>query len=174
MIKTSYPALPTVPYQHTEVPMDQVIAYIETLNYVQSVKCAVYVIFRNEGANGTAGINNNYIGLQTDSNKWDDFTTSKIAGNVVKVENGTGRTRVFAAFATWKDSVDILAKKVIGRGLYVGGFSHPYANMKVLTEADFATAYYREWVTGDKKAIPGPAMVANLTVMYNQAMGHFK
>lgn len=118
---TNYQNLPTVQYQHTEVSMDDVIAYLQSLEFVAEVKRATYIIFRNESANGTAGINNNFIGLQTDGSRWPDGISAKIIGNVPKTENGTGHLRVFAAFASWKDSVDILVNRVIGRGLYIGG-----------------------------------------------------
>lgn len=171
---TNYQNLPTVQYQHTEVSMDDVIAYLQSLEFVAEVKRATYIIFRNESANGTAGINNNFIGLQTDGSRWPDGISAKIIGNVPKTENGTGHLRVFAAFASWKDSVDILVNRVIGRGLYIGGLAHPISNMKINGVEDFATAYDREWVTGKKNAVPPPALIANIKVMYSQAAGHFK
>jgi len=45
-----------------------------------------------------------------------------------------------------------LFDKVGSRGLFVGGFAHPFAKMQVESDDDWALAYWREWVQGDANA----------------------
>ena len=69
-VKNFYPTLPILPYQKTLVVMSDVIAYLQSLPIDKEVKRSCYIIFRNESSNGKSGINNNYIGFQSDSGKW--------------------------------------------------------------------------------------------------------
>ena len=103
MTVNKYPELKEVPYKKTSVSMDDVVAYIKQSNYSSDVKRACYVIFRNESFNGNSGINENYIGVQADNMKWDDYVSSKIIATCIQPENMTGKVRRFACFNSFKD-----------------------------------------------------------------------
>lgn len=173
-VKNVYPEKPEIPYKKTSVPMADVIAYLQSLELVAAVKIAAYIMFRNESANGKSGVNNNYAGIQADNSRWAEKFDKKIVGTSVKVENMTGKERRFAAFDSWKTSVDFLIDRVISRGLYVGGYAQKIAKMQVQDTAGFARAYYKEWVTGNKNAEPDADTLAGIKSMYRQGADLFK
>lgn len=172
-MRNAYPDLPEMPYTRTSVNMDDVIQYIKDSPYSVEVKRSVYIIFRIESANGRSGVNNNYIGLQADGNKSSSKVSQHIIGTCVKNENMTGKQRRFACFDSWKDSVDILEYQVVNRGLFVGGIATPYSKMKVNSVTDLATAYAREWVYGDTKAVPTKDALNTFMSIYKQAAQKF-
>ena len=172
-VHNAYPELPELAFARTTVAMADVVTYISNMAIGTPIKRAAYVIFRNESAAGQKGINNNYIGLQADGQRLEDRWTPFIAGTCVHPENMTGRLRRFICFRDWKTCIDILSEKVGSRGLYVGGFAHPYANMQINTDDDWPLAYWREWVLGDGAApIPAPDK-ASLLQQYAAAVGVF-
>ncbi|MGE7777391.1 hypothetical protein ACQKLP_21915 [Chitinophaga sp. NPDC101104] len=168
-MKNAYPEKPELLYQRTSVEMGLVVAYIKSLNVPKEIKCAAYVFFRIESANGKSGVNNNYAGIQADGARWPAEFDSKIAGTSLKKENGTGNLRRFVCFHRWEDSVDFTVNNAQRRGLFVGGQTWRIVKMAVQTVEDLCTAYKREWVTGNAKYLPGPAEVASFSSMYNQA-----
>jgi hypothetical protein len=172
-VHNAYPELPEIPFARTTVPMAEVISYISGTTVPTAVKRACYVIFRNESAAGQKGINNNYIGLQADGGRQSEKWTPFIAGTCVHAENMTGRLRRFVCFRDWRTSVDILAEKVALRGLYVGGYAHPYANMQINSDSDWPLAYWREWVQGDSHAQIPAAENHNLLSQYAAAVDIF-
>jgi len=150
--------------------MDSVIAYIKTLEVPLEVKRATYLIFRNEGANGTAGVQNNYIGLQSDGDKFPNKYSVHFTGYCIENENLTGKARGFLCFDSWKASVDILSDEIATRGLYIGGkINSPYVSFTDVTEANFCQAYEDLWVYGNKDYKPTKIEVSDFTSMYNQA-----
>ena len=151
-VHNAYPELPVLSFERTTVAMSDVVQYIAGAAITVPVKCACYVIFRNESGAGRKGVNNNYIGLQADGGRQAEKWTPHIAGTCVHAENMTGRLRRFVCFRNWSTCADILFEKIDQRGLYVGGYAHPYANMQIDTENDWPLAYYREWVKGDGQA----------------------
>lgn len=163
-----------VPYQRTTIDMGNVIAYMQGLSTPTEIKRAAYIIFRNESANGSSGINNNYLGVQADSGRWPEKFTPAIVGVVDKKENGTGNERLFVAFSAWQNSVDFMVDRVISRGLYVGGYAHLVAKMQINTPMDLAYAYTRDWVTGNRAAAPSGQALQNFLSMYTQSTIHFK
>lgn len=172
-VHNAYPELPELAFERTSVGMSDVEAYLSSVHAAPAVKRACYVIFRNESARGTKGINNNYIGLQADGGRQSEKWTPFIAGTCVHAENMTGRLRRFVCLRDWRTCIDILVEKVSLRGLYVGGYAHPYANMQVNTEHDWPLAYWREWVKGDSHAsIPDDEMNSLLT-QYELAASKF-
>ena len=173
-MNNAYPNLPEIPYKKTTISMNDVSAYIADSPYIPEVKRACYVIFRNEGANGNSGVNNNYIGLQTDGNKSDDFVSAKIVATSVENENMTGKSRRFACFNSFKDSIDIIEHDVVNRGMFIGGHAHPYSNMDVKNPQDLAIAYWKEWVEGDSKSVPDAEFIKDFVSMYNQSISKFK
>jgi hypothetical protein len=172
-VKNSYPEKSVLPYRKTAVPMKDVIDYIYSLPVELEVKRATYIIFRIESANGSKGINNNYIGCQADGGRWQTKFDAMIAGTVVLKENGTGRERRFVAFRDFRASVDFLADRVKARGLYVGGTTHKILTMHVPTPKDLCRAYYKEWVRGSEIAEPPALVLQNFLSMYQQAALHF-
>jgi hypothetical protein len=171
--KNAYPDKAVVKYQKTTVNMNEVITYINSLSIPVEVKRATYVMFRNESANGTKGINNNYCGFQADSHRWDKQFDNLITGTVELHENTTNNLRRFLALKDFKACIDMLSFKVQDRGIYVGGNTHLITKMEVKTPADFVRAYKVEWVTGDANAHPSNQEMANLLSMYKQAQFYF-
>lgn len=173
-LHNAYPEKPVVPYLHTTVDMNDVILYMKTTPIVYPVEVlrSSYVIFRNESANGADGINNNYVGMQADGNRWDDQWTSKIVGVVDLLEN-KGRERLFCALDNWHDSVDLLLSEVLSRGIFIGGETNYITHVEVQDESGLVTAYYREWVRGNATVVPPADVLASFYSMYAQAVEHF-
>ncbi|MEJ0015733.1 MAG: hypothetical protein WDN25_04055 [Acetobacteraceae bacterium] len=172
-MKNSYPELPVLAFRRTSVAMADVIAHLAGLPVPTEAKRSAYVMFRNESANGAKGINNNYVGAQADSGRWPAAFDARIVGTVAIAENGTGRPRIFVAFRSWTDSVELLIDRVLQRGLYVGGRTHKVITMAVASKRDLARAYHKEWVTGSATAEPGTEAVSSFLSMYDQAVRLF-
>jgi len=172
-VRNAYPELPVLTFERTSVAMADVVRQISSAAVTVPIKRAAYVIFRNESGNGRKGINNNFIGLQADGNRVEDKWIPFIIGTCVRAENRTGRRRRFVCFENWTTSVDFLADKVSARGLYVGGYAHEYAKMKVETDDDWPLAYWREWVKGSRTARIPRAKKDGLLSQYRDAIGHF-
>ena len=163
-IANFYPELPEVQYQKTTVEMGAFIETLKSYNIPVAVKIAAYVMFRNESANGKSGINNNYLGVQADNARWPAFMDASVNGTVVLPERMTGHDRRFLSFTSFKGNIDFLIDRVTNRGLYVGG-SGKY---KIDNAADWVSAYWKSWVTGNANAVPPPDEKAGLLSMYGQ------
>jgi hypothetical protein len=172
-IKNAYPELPELEFAKTSVAMTDVVTYMSSTAVKTEIKRAGYVMFRNESGNGKKGVNNNYVGLQADGGRLPDKWTPFIAGTCVLAENKTGKLRRFVCLKDWKTSVDILFDRVGSRGLFVGGFAHPHANMQVNSDDDWPLAYYREWVKGDGTAKIPPGDKNSLLSLYKDAVKKF-
>lgn len=98
MIKNAYPELPEMPYRRTSVEMPYVVAFARTLvgKYPTGAIVMAYAMFRNESANGTRGVCNNYGGVQADLVRWTDLP-GKPVGTCVKLDSG-GKDRRFLCF----------------------------------------------------------------------------
>ena len=172
-VRNAYPELPVLPFARTNVAMAAVVDYLSATAAAVPVKRAAYVIFRNESAAGRKGINNNYIGLQADGGRQADKWTPSFAGTCVHAENMTGKLRRFICFKDWQACIDILCEKIGLRGLYVGGYAHPYANTQIKTDDDWPLAYWREWVEGDGAAQIPAADKNGLLAQYQVAVSAF-
>jgi len=172
-MKNSYPEKPEVKYQKTTVEMGAVVAFLQSLQIPVEIKRSVYIIFRNESANGSKGLNNNYAGVQADSGRWPAKWDDEIIGTVSKTENGTSKVRLFVAFRAWQDSINFLIDRVQDRGLYVGGYARLVAKMNITTATELAIAYKRDWVKGLRGYNPTEEEVANFLSMYKQAQKIF-
>lgn len=172
-LQNAYPEKPVVPYQKTTINMNAVVAQIKGMAYSKEVKAATYVMFRNESANGTKGINNNYCGFQADSSRWDARFDECIVGTVELHENATNRLRRFLAIRDAGSCLDMLAYKVRNRGLFIGGTTHLICSMGIASPADWCRAYKIEWVTGDRNAVISSAEMSNLLSMYKYAQSVF-
>ena len=171
----SYPEKPILPYVKTKVEMGAVVSYLKELaqKINKEVVISSYIMFRNESANGTKGVCNNYAGVQADSGRWQAKYDSLIVGTCVKEENKTGKQRIFCCFKDFKGSIDFLIDRVEGRGLYVGGKTHLITNKIITTPTELAEAYYQEWVTGNKNYKPSEIEIKNYTSMYKQGKSLF-
>lgn len=172
-MKNFYPKLPILDYEKTSVSMDEVIKYLQSLPIPVEIKRSVYVIFRNESANGKSGVNNNFIGFQSDSGVWQSKYNKYFVGTTILSENRTGKQRGFLCFSKWEDSIDILADKVKGRGLFIGGVTNFITKIKITDKGDLAVAYLKEWVTGSNKYVPTTTEITSFVSMYNQAIKLF-
>ena len=165
----AYPEKPMLQYMKTTVEMAAVIAAIKATTAIPEIKRMAYIMFRNESGNGSHGINNNYCGFQADSGRWSAVHDQAISGVVSKVENGTGKVRLFLAFNDVSGCIGMLLERVQGRGLYIGGTTHHILNMAINTPHDLSRAYQKEWVKGSAAAEPTPAEDSNFLSMYGQA-----
>ncbi|PSL46412.1 hypothetical protein CLV51_103390 [Chitinophaga niastensis] len=173
-MKNAYPEKPVLPYQKTSVSMNDVIAYIQSVDTPVEVKRAAYCFFRFESANGTKGLNNNYAGIQADGVRWPAIYDDTIAGTVIKKENGpSGKDRIFIAFNNWHDSLNFTISNTTRRGLFIGGKTFLITQMEVLTPTDLCIAYKREWVTGSAAYNPADTEIASFVNTYNKGAGIF-
>lgn len=85
----------------------------------------------------------------------------------------THKLRRFVCLKDWRTCIDILTEKISLRGLYVGGYAHPYANMQINTEQDWPLAYWREWVQGDIHAQIPDVEKQSLLAQYHAAVSKF-
>lgn len=173
MVKNVYPEKPVIPYKATSVPMPDVIAYLHAQKLIAPVLIAAYTMFRMESGNGKYGVNNNYAGIQADGSRWPEKFDKYIVGTCVKKENKTGKERRFVCFDSYKTSLDFTLDRVISRGLYVGGYTQRIAKMHISSPSDWARAYYKEWVIGNKAAEPDARTLADLTSIYKAGASLF-
>jgi len=160
---------PYIPYHKTTVQMPEVVHYLKSVGVGIEIVRSAYIMFRNESGNGTAGINNNYIGAQADSGKWDEKWNSRIVGIVRKIEGRTGKERLFLAFDSYKTSLDLLLDRVEKRGIFVGRFAHKVAKLDIENSIDLCRAYYKEWVTGKRDYEPTNSEMKDFLSMYAQS-----
>ena len=173
MIKNSYPELPELQYYRTSVEMGLVVSYLKSLNVSKAIKCAAYVMFRQESGNGRSGVNNNYLGIQADVARWPDSLNKYVNGTVLKKENMTGNYRRFLSFDSFEGSIEFLIDRIRSRGLYIGGYCNVIVKMQISNDNDWVTCYWRSWVTGDAKAIVPYSEQKGLLQMYAQGMKIF-
>lgn len=164
-----YTDKPIVPYIRTSVDMDKVIDALQKIDGDREIKRMAYIMFRNESANGTKGINENYCGFQADSGRWAAIHDPSIIGVVDILENKTGKRRLFLAFNDVSGCLSMLVERVQGRGLYIGGTTHKILTMPVHDSTDLARAYVKEWAAGSPTAEPTEQELNNFLSMYNQA-----
>lgn len=117
--KNSYPELPEIPYKKTSVQMPDIVIYAKSLvgKYkIDTVRMA-YAIFRNESANGSKGVNNNYAGIQADVGRWKNLPGNPI-GTCVRIDSG-GDNRRFLCFDTdgYKICFELLCIKIDNRSM---------------------------------------------------------
>jgi hypothetical protein len=173
-IKNAYPNLPVIDCKVHSVPMEDINNYIKTIPYIAEVKRIVYIIIRNETANGKSFLNNNGCGQQADGGKLPLKWISYITATFVKKENMTGKERRFVAFDKWQTTINLLADRVFNRGLYIGeNIDSNYYKGTVKTPQDAAIAYWQEWVVGTQTQ-PSKQFVNDFVSMYNQSTKIFQ
>ncbi len=89
MVKNYYEELPEIPFKRTSVEMPKVVFFAKELagKYDKHFIASAYSIFRNESANGSKGVNNNYAGIQADNAHWVNLPGEPI-GTCIKVDSG--------------------------------------------------------------------------------------
>lgn len=174
MLKNYYPEKPILDYKRTSVPMSDVISMLQSMPIPKELKRNAYILFRNESANGTSGINNNYCGLQADSGRLDPKFDILINGVVVKNENMTGKERLFFSFSNINNFLNMFTTRLKDRGLFIGGTCNKVWKGQLISNTnDLVRAYYKEWVTGSSKYEPSAIEISNFISMYNQSMKFF-
>lgn len=164
-----YPDFPEVPYKKTTVQMPLVVTYARSLvgEYLKEVVRTAYCVFRNEGANGNAGVNDNYIGLQGDNAVWSGLDMSHVVGTVVKKDSGNVLRRFIAFDADgYQDCFKLLCDKMQERGVYLGGTTHMFTNVTINTPEDLAKAYCSEW----SRQEPTTANINNFESLYRSSL----
>lgn len=169
-MNNAYPEKPFVLYRKTPVEMAAIIAAIHSLESAVEIKRMAYILIRNESGNGKSFFNYNGAGFQADSGRWAKCYDNLIEGVVKKVENGTGIERLFIAFKNVGGCLSMLADRISGRGIYIGGTTHKiWVNHLVKDVDDLCLAYQKEWVKGTANALPTTQEKSNFISMYNQA-----
>ena len=155
--KNVYPDKPEVPYQKTTVSKAEVVAYLKSAtSFDVNVKRSVLAIWRNESANGSKGVNNNYFGIQADNNKWPD-SASYVVGTSVRVDSG-GATRRFAVFSDYKSNLNFMLNTIQRRNLVANAAE------------DWARKYIYEWVSPTDKQSAFNSAKSNLISIYNDSI----
>jgi hypothetical protein len=101
-------SLRLVTYQKTTVNESEVIKYLKDTIKNESIRRSAYAIFAIESAHGNKGVNNNYIGLQTDGAGFIDSDTNYVNGTTSIIDSG-GSCRAFGTYETWQRCIDHLA-----------------------------------------------------------------
>lgn len=139
-VKNSYPELPEIHFKRTSVEMALVIIFAKSLisKYQKEHLRMAYAIFRNESANGSRGVNNNFGGIQGDCGRWKNLPSNPIATSV-KVDSG-GVARRFLCFNEsdgYKVSFELFCIKARDRNMVT------------------STDYFAKWVSN-----PNPSFAA--------------
>ena len=170
MVKNFYPDKPVVPFQSVNIGMQPLINAIKASNLPVEVQRAVYIVIRNETANGRSVVNGtNPGGVQSDSGQWPDKWDTSIVATAVMTENRTGKERGFVVFDTLQNGINFMCERLQARGMYIGGTTKKITNFTVITPTDLCKAYYCEWVEGDAQYHPTDDELNDFLSMYKQA-----
>ena len=170
MVKNFYPDKPVVPFQSVNIGMQPLINAIKASNLPVEVQRAVYIVIRNETANGRSVVNGtNPGGVQSDSGQWPAKWDSSIVATSVKTENRTGKERGFVVFDSITTGVAFMCERIQARGIYIGGTTHKITNYTIDTVSNLCKAYYQEWVEGDAQYHPTDGELDDFISMYNQS-----
>lgn len=108
-------SLPYENYKKTKVTDAEVIAYLKTATTDVAVRRATFAIFVIESGHGKKGVNNNYIGLQTDGGGFlGAADLNYVTGTTTLVDSGN-KCRSFATYPTWQRCIDHLIQVMISR-----------------------------------------------------------
>ncbi len=168
-VHNSYQDFDVIAYAKTTMTTREIAAGLASSGLSKDVQRAAYAMICNESANGNAGINNNYGGLQADSGRWSSVYDQYISATCVK-RDISGTKRRFLCFNEAQGCFSMIAGLVQSRGIYVGGTTHFISNMHVSSPADWALAYYREWVTGSANATLSQGALHSLIDLYQSAI----
>ena len=130
-------------YAKTTVSDTDVVNYLKNVTD-KSVRRAAYAIFANESGRGNKGVNNNYIGLQTDGGGFIATDANYVKGTTSVVDSG-GNCRAFATYATWQKCIDHLVAVMASRK-QGGGSSRIMVPTNPADANFFGNGYARNWV----------------------------
>jgi hypothetical protein len=156
MVKNYYPEVPEIPYERTIIEMPDVAVFARSLvgKYSKDAVRMAYAIFRNESANGTRGVNNNYAGIQADNARWSKLPGEPI-GTCVKVDSGkvSRRFLCFSKEDGYKICFELLCIKATDRNMYT---AHDYIQKWVGKENPQATEvnWFNILLSQSSKTIP--------------------
>jgi hypothetical protein len=170
--KTSYPELPFT----SPRPPSNLLPYSKAINYLKSkyplnLAKAVFVILYAEASKNTSRTafqssgGHNYAGVQTDSGRWG---APGIIGQYARQENGTGKTRSFAIFASDESFLDFIANRVGSPNKF-----GPYISN--LTGDTWTTSYINTWwsPSAKKTYVKGTTIYNSKLSIYNSALNKF-
>ena len=175
-IKTSYPEKPFVSYKKTYLKQSELAKYLkEKVNQGLNKNIAIAVLAKaiseqgDEDGINLRGFNNNFYGVQTDSNRWGTIYDQVITGNVILPEGKTKKIRAYAAFDTPFSGADFMISVLKKRGIYIGGKTSNITRISINNINDWVNAYYKEWVRGDKNANPDSIFISTRNSIYRRA-----
>ena len=165
--KNAYLEIPEIPYKKTKIDMPTVVLFAKNLigKYPIEVVRASYCSFRNESSNGTSGVNENYIGLQSDQARWEGLNMENVIGTSVKKDN-FGDVRRFLCFNEkgYQACFEFLCYKFKQRGVYIGAENIEDSNK-------LALAYLTKWVgLSAKDAATKTEDITNFKSLYKSSI----
>lgn len=108
---SAYQGLDFITKQNTQYSYNDIITYVNTKTTNFDVKrLAIGTVWREQGyKNGyVKGINNNYVGLTTDSGRWSGLDNDKVSGQFCVSSTSDGRARSYFSFSDPNGSFDPL------------------------------------------------------------------
>lgn len=114
LAKGKWKSLPYENYKRTQVTSAEVVTYLKTSTADVAVKRATFAIFSIESGHGKKGVNNNYIGLQTDGGGFLGIDLNYVTGTTTLRDSGN-KCRSFATYDTWQKCIDHLIQVMISR-----------------------------------------------------------
>jgi hypothetical protein len=158
--KTKWFSLPVETYVRTTIPESDVVAYLKSAAVVaahsQSIRRATYAIFSIESARGTSGVNNNYIGLQTDGGGFVSNDTNYVKGSATTKDSSIPpKCRAFGTYPTWQDCINHVME-IMKQRMQGGGSSREMCPTNPNDFTYFGDGYAANWV-----AATVPALIAN-------------
>jgi hypothetical protein len=108
-------SLPYKSYQKTTLTDLEVINYLKTATSDIAVRRATFAIYAVESGHGNSGVNNNYIGLQTDGGGFLGTKDLNYVTGTTTLRDSGGTCRSFATYDTWQKCIDHLIQVMINR-----------------------------------------------------------
>jgi hypothetical protein len=158
--KTKWFSLPVETYVRTTIPESDVVTYLKSAAVVaahsQSIRRATYAIFSIESDRGKKGVNNNYIGLQTDGGGFVSNDTNYVKGSTTRKDSSTPpQCRAFGTYPTWQDCINHVME-IMKQRMQGGGSSREMCPTNPNDFTYFGDGYAANWV-----AATDPAKIAN-------------
>ncbi len=158
--KTKWFSLPVETKTPTTIPESTVVAYLKSAAVVaahsQSIRRATYAIFSIESARGSSGVNNNYIGLQTDGGGFISNDTNYVKGSTTTKDSSTPpKCRAFGTYPTWQDCINHVME-IMKQRMQGGGSIREMCPTNPNDFTYFGDGYAANWV-----AATDPAKIAN-------------
>ena len=108
-------SLPYKSYQKTTLTDLAVVNYLFQATSDIAVRRATFAIYAVESRHGAKGVNNNYIGLQTDGGGFLGTRDLNYVTGTTTLRDNSGTCRSFATYDTWQKCIDHLIQIMIDR-----------------------------------------------------------